>query len=291
MIIDLYYQKHSLRRVGYDWCLEIIVYIKKDNRQRMPRKKINKYISTTLFNTDNQRSDDKEVLMRNVMKQERSFKEKERHASVKLNAKQDNCIFSRSMDGEKVRMEIFILECEEKFEDKSLKGKMMEIIKRSSEEVKNAFYKRGVANELHDSWEMFKHWIVEFCTGTSIENMNKYLNESWSNYCIRLQGVGMVRGWTEDAIIEKLRNLKLPSEMKIMIFSSGITLDKIIDSLIKMENNDQLEKCEKNEKRHTDIGRSYERVKRCFKCQKIGHLQKKIVLRMKKRKLNVINAE
>ncbi|KAM0674206.1 hypothetical protein GVAV_002280 [Gurleya vavrai] len=46
------------------------------------------------------------------------------------------------MDGEKMTMKIFILEDEEKFEYKSLKGKVMEVIKRSLEEITTFFIRR-----------------------------------------------------------------------------------------------------------------------------------------------------
>ncbi|KCZ78631.1 hypothetical protein H311_00331 [Anncaliia algerae PRA109] len=51
------------------------------------------------------------------------------------------------MDDKDVRMEIFLIEGEDFFENKSLRGKMDEIIKNSSYELKEIYYSLGIEDK------------------------------------------------------------------------------------------------------------------------------------------------
>jgi hypothetical protein len=35
-------------------------------------------------------------------------------------------------------------------------------------------------------WEEFKRMIIEFCVGKSINDIKKYADETWYEYCVRL---------------------------------------------------------------------------------------------------------
>jgi hypothetical protein len=54
----------------------------------------------------------------------------------------------KGVEEKKVKRELFLTEFEEGFENKSLKGKMTEILRRSSEELREFVYELGVSEKL-----------------------------------------------------------------------------------------------------------------------------------------------
>jgi hypothetical protein len=42
---------------------------------------------------------------------------------------------------------------------------MAMVMRRSIEEIKESYYEKGISGELPESWEDYKKWVVEKCTG------------------------------------------------------------------------------------------------------------------------------
>jgi hypothetical protein len=63
--------------------------------------------------------------------------------------------FKRSMTSKKVRLELFMLEEIEDFENRTLRPKMQTVINRSCEELKELFFEKGIENDLPRNWEEF----------------------------------------------------------------------------------------------------------------------------------------
>jgi hypothetical protein len=79
------------------------------------------------------------------------------------------------------------------FEMRTIRGKMTEVIKKSSEELKEHFCVNGVQNQLPDNWTYFKELVVDFCKGQSLNTMTKYKNESWLEFVCRLRDIAMLK--------------------------------------------------------------------------------------------------
>jgi hypothetical protein len=139
----------------------------------------------TASNPRKQILDDANNVQRNV-EQGENLMPRTRYANVKSNASKKETLFARGVLEMKVRRELFILEGDDSFEMRTIRGKMTEVIKRSSEELKEHFYEKGVQNQLPDNWTDFKEFVVDFCKGQSLDTMIKYKNESWLEFVCRL---------------------------------------------------------------------------------------------------------
>ncbi|KCZ76970.1 hypothetical protein H311_02025, partial [Anncaliia algerae PRA109] len=147
-------------------------------------------------NPKRKRFDDKE-LQKHSNANKKNFIKQVKYVTHEKNASSD-IVFKRSMDEKAVKRSLFILEGEEGFEDKSLRGKMTEVIKRSSKELQDSFYDLGIKGELMVDWDSFKHYIVEFCLRQDINSISKYNNETWSDYITRLNDWAKLRNYSEE---------------------------------------------------------------------------------------------
>jgi hypothetical protein len=73
-----------------------------------------------------------------------------------------------------------LLECEEAFDDLSLKGKMIRVIRKSENDLQDIFYEMGVKGDLPPDYESFKDFIVKYCMEDSIYTVKKFREETWA---------------------------------------------------------------------------------------------------------------
>lgn len=151
------------------------------------------------------------------------------------NAENTSRVFRRGMREVAVKRELFMLEGEDRFEERSLRSKMTEVMKRSSEELKERFYELGVTNSLPVSWDKFKIWFQECCTESSLLSFKKYNNEGWLEYCCRLRDMGKLKNLPENDILKKLRSEYLPRRLQVILFSVGISLETAIERFEELE--------------------------------------------------------
>jgi hypothetical protein len=113
-------------------------------------------------------------------------------------------VFKHGMEERETRRELFILEGDDGFENRSLRSKMTEVVKKGSVELKEWFYEKETSGDLPNTWEEFGDELVKFCSGRNIESMYRYQNESWSEYCIRSQEWSCLKNCREEVILKKL---------------------------------------------------------------------------------------
>jgi hypothetical protein len=146
-----------------------------------------------------------------------------------------NVAFKRNMNEKSVRRELFILEYQDGFDNKSLKGKMAGAINQSNNCIKSLFYEKGVAGELPSSWEEFKEVIVSHCTGQDLDSVHKYRDEIWSDYCKRLRNYKLYKNVNENMIYEKLRSEFAPRNLQMLFYLVDVSLDAAINRIVEMQ--------------------------------------------------------
>ncbi|MGL6008059.1 MAG: hypothetical protein ACRC1D_01235 [Culicoidibacterales bacterium] len=152
------------------------------------------------------------------------------------NANNKYVIFRKNMEERKVKMELFILEGEEGFEERSIRGKMTEVIKRSNDEVKSWFYDCGVEGNISSEWDSFKKSLIQFCTGQGLSSISKYRDEQWPSFLLKLKDCMLLRGYREEDILRHVRSQPLPSNLQAIFYSSNFKFDEIIRRVTEIEN-------------------------------------------------------
>ncbi|KCZ74372.1 hypothetical protein H311_04663, partial [Anncaliia algerae PRA109] len=188
--------------------------------------------------------------------------------------------FRRNMSEKNVKVEIFMIECSDDFNEVSLKSKMLIIMKRSVVELREMFYDLGSRNRLPETWEAFKELIIEFCTEEGIDSIVKYREESWSRYLQRLNDWKIKKGYSDEKILSHIRKQYLPKDLRMIFLSLEIGLDVAICRVKEWENfkftNKKYGKEKgnfnqnKNKLDKLQLSKPKKEVK-CFKCSKLGH--------------------
>jgi hypothetical protein len=112
-----------------------------EGRKSNPRKKI---------------LDDKNQTSRNAEQQQKRHTPKVGNVVRESNASREVVIFERGVCSKKARRELYIIEEDDRFEVKSLRGKMATVIKNISEELKEMYYDLGVSDKLPKSGRSLK---------------------------------------------------------------------------------------------------------------------------------------
>lgn len=188
-----------------------------------------------------------------------------------------NVIFKRGMDERSVRRMMFIMEGEDNFELRSLRSKMTEVIKKSSKNLQDDFYEKGVDGKLPENWEAFKVYVEEYCTEQSISSLKKYINESWAEYISRMYDWARLRNLSENDVIDKLRKEKIPQMLQTMCYMPNISLNTILERTKEFEK--QSKRFSKKENRNLKNTKNENKDinyddKKCFICKKSGHMSK-----------------
>jgi hypothetical protein len=210
------------------------------------------------------------------------------YAVQNSNMRIQETIFKRGMGEKAVKLELFMIEGEDNFESKSLRGKMNGVVMKSSVEMKERFYDMGVEGELPKTWDLFKDFVIGFCIESNIHSVFKYNNEEWIDYFIRLKDLAHLRGWSEEAVLRKIRTEKLPRQLEILFFSMDVTMDRAIKRIKEIGpklNDYSVVKTtrffDKNEKFYN----KQEKTKKCYECGKEGHISTQCFLKEKKKVL------
>ncbi|MGL5709134.1 MAG: reverse transcriptase domain-containing protein, partial [Aeromonas sp.] len=260
-------------------------------------KRLNKNIPERAgtSNPGRQYPDDEISKIRNVNQLKTIQKNKMDMAENESNVSRNNFIFKRGVEERIIRRELFLYEYDERFEERSLKIKMIEIIKRSSEELKEVFYQLGIDDNIPSSWENFKSFIIDFCLEQSINIVRKYNDERWSEYCLRLKQLAIQKNWTEKEVLRKIRGEKLPLNLQVIFYSVGVTLDLALERIKECERYNscykvrtEIKQSNMNKDNIYDQKRNDEQ-KKCFKCHKIGHVQQNCIVKNDKLKIKCYN--
>ncbi|KAG0420327.1 hypothetical protein EQH57_0196 [Dictyocoela roeselum] len=186
--------------------------------------------------------------------------------------------FYRNMKERQIKIEIFMIEGEDGFENLSLRSKMTQIMKRSSSDIKSWFYEMGIDGSLPKTYEDFKSKFVDFCSGQSLDNMVKYREELWSAYLERLRCVANERNIGEDEIFRKLRSEKHPKTLQMIFYSFNVTFKDVIERVLEWEihsSDNRINKTFISQKEQNKPAYSKISSIRCFKCNELGHYSNK----------------
>jgi hypothetical protein len=155
--------------------------------------------------------------------------------SEKSYARSNQKVYSRGLQEKNVRKLLFIHEGLTGFEELPLRSKMSEIINQSSDELQDLFYDLGIKGELPKSWDNFKNFVVEYCTGESISAFQKFKEESWSRYFKRLCEWCDIRKISNEKMFKKVRSENLPYELKVIFYSLDVNVEEAMNRIIEYE--------------------------------------------------------
>ncbi|KAF9760688.1 hypothetical protein NGRA_3052 [Nosema granulosis] len=185
------------------------------------------------------------------------------------------CVFRRNMKEREVKREVFMLEGDENFEALTLRSKMTLLVKRSSDDVKNWFYDMGIEENLPDSWNEFKKSLIDHCCGSGLDNMIKYREELWSQYCIGLRSMASEKNINEEEVLKKLRKEYAPKTLQVIFYSFGISLKDVIERVeeweLFIETQASVKPRKKTFKPVKDIREVQKPKVTCYKCKMEGH--------------------
>ena len=222
------------------------------------------------------RNPDDENRRKHQSLQQKSFaNEKAKTVVIEKDVSQ-NILFKRGMNEREVKKELFLLEGEEGFEEKSLRGKMTVVIKKSCKELSEKFYDLGVEERLPVSWTTFKEFVVSYCTEQGIDSVRKFGEETWSKYLLRLREWARMRNIPDESIFKKMRSENLPQPLQVVFYSVGLSFETAVNRIEEWElfNSQRGFASKKTSSVKNDEFISNIKEKRpikCFKCGEMGH--------------------
>jgi hypothetical protein len=141
---------------------------------------------------------------------------------------------SRKLKEKDVKIHLYFIEGEEGFKNLSPKAKVSRISRYGDSEFCEWLFEKGSRDELPDSWSDIKNCIIQYCTSSGVEAARMYIDESFSDYLLRLKDIANRCNQNEESILKKLRNEYIPEKYKSFIHSCDFTVDKIIERLKKL---------------------------------------------------------
>lgn len=179
-----------------------------------------------------------------------------------------------SMEEKTIKMILFILEGERGFANLTPREKMTEAIKRGTKNIQNWFFELGVEEQLPETWETFKKMLIEFCSRNSIESLEKFNEEKWSQYILRLKEWTAFHKYDQKEVFRKLKAVKCPKDLQMLILINENDLDGLLAKIKDWENWIELNSINKNKRdiftkeSNKDASKA---IITCYKCHQVGH--------------------
>ncbi|KAG0425226.1 hypothetical protein DMUE_6048, partial [Dictyocoela muelleri] len=185
-------------------------------------------------------------------------------------------MFRKNITEKEVEIKLFILETTRGFMDMNIKEKIAAVLKQSDFKFQEyLFNKIADKNEIKD-YDDLRHFIINYCTSKGIENVNKFKEESWSEYLKRIKLIAMDRNINENEVKKNLRQKLSPPHIRMLLYASDLSLNQIIKNIEEYEENLKLMR---NSYKRERTFKDDKRGVKCFRCGKNGH--KKIDCKVK----------
>jgi hypothetical protein len=209
-------------------------------------------------------------------------------------------VLRKGLTEKQVKTELWIIEGEDNFLEQSIRSQLSKVARSGDALFKEWIVERGSSGDIPESWEVFKPKIINYCLGKDLETINKYSDESWSDYVIRLKDTAKRNDLNEELIIRKLKTIRVPDRYQMILQGDLFDIDSMVKKLIEWEDvkkNENYVPWNKMQSRtsqpfiqrrfdttnqHEIINvdkKNYEvkpnlnrRVVRCYKCGKEGHI-------------------
>lgn len=197
-----------------------------------------------------------------------------------------NCSFRRDMSERAVLINLFMLEGEPGFSRLTVREQMTECVRKGNDEMRDWLFSLGVENRLPEDWDQFKEMLKDFCSGEGLEGLTKYNDEPWSAYLRRLKDSAEMKNIPSVKVLEKVRNMNVPRDLKLLFNIFDGNLPDLIQKTRSLEAR-SADKAEEfislamrdGEKPRTKMQSQFNRqptksseTRKCYKCQKIGHI-------------------
>lgn len=155
------------------------------------------------------------------------------HSTHKTDSQKE--ILFKGLTEKQVRAEIWIIEGEDNFLERGIRSQLSRIAKYGDRLFKEWIVDRGCSNNCPESWEEFKPQIINYCIGKTLEMIEKYSEESWSDYIIRLKDAAKRNGLAEENVIKKLKTMRVPERYQILLQGDLFDTNQMIKKLIEWE--------------------------------------------------------
>lgn len=204
--------------------------------------------------------------------------------------------FRRNMTETEVKRELFILEFTRGFDEMNIKNKMMLVMEKCQNELKDWFYEQGIGGNLPDTWEEFSNQIVDVCTEKALMQIQKYKDEPWSNYISRLRDKARTTNMHDEEVLKKLRREEAPEVLRTLFYSFGISLDALIQRVEEYEVNIKGYQERKASRRGVSYTRKTDQTKNifngdCYTCNKKGHYSYECPEKQNSSSINSLNKD
>lgn len=121
------------------------------------------------------------------------------------------------MTTEQVKIKLFIIEGLEGFKKLGFRQKCSSIINRSTDGIQKEYYKLAVKNNFENPWENFETFLINNCTGETLEDVKKFSRESWKKFLDKMNVTAVSRGIDDDILTEDLKKKVLPSNIQMLV--------------------------------------------------------------------------
>ncbi|KAG0433137.1 hypothetical protein DMUE_5439 [Dictyocoela muelleri] len=121
------------------------------------------------------------------------------------------------------------------FEELLPKQQFLELVEQSDNAIQRWYYEKGSAGELPSTIDSFIEEMKIFIAGKDVDDMERFREESWSEYIYRLKLSCTNKKDNDISIRKKLRSMHAPRALECILFSID-DLTKIIERVKEFEN-------------------------------------------------------
>ncbi|KAG0441131.1 Retrovirus-related Pol polyprotein from transposon [Dictyocoela muelleri] len=124
----------------------------------------------------------------------------------------------KGMDDSEADIQIFMLQQKRGFEELLPKQQFLQMVEQSDKLIQRWYYEKGSAGELPDNLNSFNDELKKFIMGKSIDDLDKFREELWSEYLERLKS--NCTDCNNKVLIRKLRSIRTPKIFECIFFFS-----------------------------------------------------------------------